>query len=69
MIMREYFLKRQEDGLSLTQAVQELAQITGSGVRSVWRWVDGGKMPPHAVRLLMVWQECSLEQRMRWFGL
>ena len=69
MIMREYLRTRQEDGLSLTQAVQELAQITGSGVRSVWRWVDGGKVPPHAVRLLMVWQECTPEQRTRWFGL
>ena len=69
MNLHSYIRARQEDGVSLTQAVQELAQITGSGVRSVWRWVDGGKMPPHAVRLLMVWQECSLEQRMRWFGL
>jgi hypothetical protein len=69
MNLHSYIRARKEDGQSLTQAVQDLAQITGSGVRSVWRWVDGGKMPPHAVRLLMVWQECSPEQRSRWFGL
>lgn len=60
---------RRAEGVSLSAAVRELAAITGAGVRSVWRWVDGGQVPPHAVRLLMVWQECSPEQRSRWFGL
>jgi hypothetical protein len=66
--MREYLRTRQEDGLSLSQAVQELARITGSGVRSVWRWVDGGKVPTHATMLLQVWRECTPEQRKRWFN-
>lgn len=69
MTIEDYLSASQSEGQSLTQAVQKLARITGSGVRSVWRWVDGGKVPPHAVRLLMVWQECSLEQRDRWFSL
>lgn len=69
MTLSLYIRARKNDGLSLTQAVQELAQITGSGVRSVWRWVDGGEVPPYARRLLVVWQECSPEQRSRWFGL
>lgn len=69
MTVQEHIENRRAEGISLSAAVRELAAITGAGVRSVWRWVDGGKMPPHAVRLLMVWHECSPEQRDRWFSL
>ena len=60
---------RRAEGVSHSAAVRELAAITGSGVRSVWRWLNGGEVPPYARRLLTVWHECSPEQRSRWFGL
>lgn len=69
MTVQEHIENRRAEGVSLSAAVRELAAITGAGVRSVWRWVDGGEVPPYARRLLVVWQECSPEQRSRWFGL
>lgn len=68
MRLVDYFAARQEAGVSLTAAVRELSGITGAGERSVWRWVDGGEVPLYAKRLLVIWSECTPEQRQRWFG-
>lgn len=69
MTFNDYLAWRRAEGeVSLTAAVCELMFICGVHKRTVWRWVQGGEaLPVYAQRLVRVWQECSLVERVRWF--
>lgn len=55
------------EGLSASQAVTLASEVTGAAVRTVWHWVDIGRCPVYASRLLRIWAECPPMLRERWF--
>lgn len=57
----------ERQGMNATQAVALAADVTGAAVRTVWHWVDIGRCPVYASRLLRIWAECPPEIRERWF--
>ena len=64
----EYTKQREEEGVTLSAAVKELACICSVSERSVWRWMDGSDVPPYAAKLLSIWADCTPEQRDTWFN-
>ncbi|MBO5863438.1 MAG: hypothetical protein J6Q59_04135 [Paludibacteraceae bacterium] len=67
MKLTEYIRRRGTEGLSLTAAINELAEMFGIDPRTPWRWNEAGKAPWYIERLLQIWHEATPEQRARWF--
>lgn len=63
MTPRRYIDERAREGVSTTQAAQELATITGATERAAWKWVRADKFSPAAARCLHLWALLPQELR------
>jgi prophage regulatory protein len=47
---------------TLTLTVQEVAQLLGRGVRTIWRWTEKGKFPkPIKIEGSTLWRRADIE--------
>lgn len=68
MTLAEYIALCTWQGHTLTGAMKQLQQLTGTTPRTVWNWYQTGKLPAYAARLMLIWAEATPEQRARWFA-
>ena len=64
MTPQRYISERLAANVPLTHIVGELAVITATSERTVWRWIKGTGIPSNsALKLLRVWEQLPSDLR------
>ena len=66
MTPQRYISDRLDQGAQLTHIVGELACITATSERTMWRWIKGDGIPSgSALKLIRIWYQLTPEERER----